>query len=93
MHHHRPILKRWIQPVPVHGGKGHGRTTGPGNANASLVTNDTYAGTDHQTHESAEQVILKQTLRMDDLCAEIRGLLAAPHARRLHHQTEEGKDA
>jgi hypothetical protein len=31
--------------------------TGPGNASASLVTNDTYAGTDAKTRETAEQVI------------------------------------
>jgi CheY-like chemotaxis protein len=43
---------------------------------------------------SAEQVILKQALRMDDLRTEIRGLLAAHRARGImHHQTEEGKDA
>jgi len=41
---------------------------------------------------SAEQVILKQALRMDDLRTEIRGLLAAHRARGMHHQTEEGKD-
>jgi len=42
---------------------------------------------------SAEQVILKQALRVDDLRTEIRGLLAAHRARDVHHQTEEGKDA
>ncbi len=42
---------------------------------------------------SAEQVILKQALRVDDLPTEIRGLLAAHRARDVHHQTEEGKDA
>ena len=33
MNHHRPILQRWIQTVPIHGGKRHRRTTGPGNPN------------------------------------------------------------
>jgi signal transduction histidine kinase/CheY-like chemotaxis protein len=42
---------------------------------------------------NAEQVILKQALRMDDLRTEIRGLLAAHRARGTHHQTQEGKDA
>jgi len=42
---------------------------------------------------NAEQVILKQALRMDDLRTEIRGLLAAHRARGMHHQTQEGKDA
>jgi CheY-like chemotaxis protein len=42
---------------------------------------------------NAEQVILKQALRVDDLRTEIRGLLAAHRARGMHHQTEEGKDA
>jgi CheY-like chemotaxis protein len=42
---------------------------------------------------NAEQVILKQALRMDDLRTEIRGLLAAHRSRGTHHQTQEGKDA
>jgi CheY-like chemotaxis protein len=42
---------------------------------------------------SAEQVILKQALRVDDLPTEIRGLLAAHRARGVHHQPQEGKDA
>jgi CheY-like chemotaxis protein len=41
----------------------------------------------------AEQVILKQALRVDDLRTEIRGLLAAQRTRGPHQQTEEGKDA
>jgi signal transduction histidine kinase/DNA-binding response OmpR family regulator len=42
---------------------------------------------------SAEQVILKQALRVDDLRTEIRGLLAVHRARDLHHHSEEGQDA
>jgi hypothetical protein len=36
----------------------HVIVTGPGNGSASLVTNDTYTGTDNMAHETAEQVVL-----------------------------------
>ena len=39
---------------------------------------------------SAEQVVLKQALRVDDLRAEIRGLLVTHRTRGGHNQTQEG---